>query len=129
MLSNIHQQRLKLQDSFPNLKKLVLVGMEIWEGPFSANFFSKLEHFQEGNQHSETAAILEKFPNAVGALHHLTILWLATMPKLMHLGEDNSQIAGQNFPNLTDLVIQNCNSLRNLRSSAISFKSDTIGSR
>nr|XP_011470724.1 PREDICTED: uncharacterized protein LOC101304042 [Fragaria vesca subsp. vesca] len=140
------------KDSFPNLKNVAISGMEIWDGPFPINYFSKLEYFQVRKSNNESAAILEKFPglekygetsappsseisshrksrsgdiHAVGALSHLSELWLYGMSRLMHLGEDNSQMAGQNFPNLQFLGIYCCDSLQNLRSSAISFKNLT----
>ncbi|XP_061993104.1 disease resistance protein At4g27190-like [Rosa rugosa] len=140
------------KDSFPNLKLVSMRDMEIWDGPFPVKFFSKLEILQVGNQHCESAAVLEKFLdldkpsvtssahsneisfheksrsgdiNAVGALPQLSTLWFYGMEKLMHLGEDNTQSAGRNFPNLKALVVQECHSLRNLRSSAISFKNLT----
>ncbi|KAM5553520.1 disease resistance protein [Rosa sericea] len=140
------------KDSFPNLKQVNMWDMEIWDGPFPVKFFSKLEILQVGNQHCESAAVLEKFLdldkpsvtssahsneisfheksrsadiNAVAALPQLSELWFYGMVKLMHLGEDNTQSAGQNFPNLKVLVIHTCHSLRNLRSSAISFKNLT----
>nr|XP_011465622.1 PREDICTED: uncharacterized protein LOC101312545 [Fragaria vesca subsp. vesca] len=140
------------KDSFPNLKKVTISGVEIWDGPFPVNYFSKLEYFQVEKSNNESASILEKFPglekygetsaatsseisshrksrsgdiHAVGALSHLSQLWLCRMSRLMHLGEDNSQMAGQNFPNLQCLGIYYCDSLRNLRSSAISFKNLT----
>ncbi|XP_004301393.1 PREDICTED: uncharacterized protein LOC101294858 [Fragaria vesca subsp. vesca] len=140
------------KDSFPSLKRVTISGMEIWDGPFPVNYFSKLEYFQVEKSNNESAAILEKFPglekygetsaaasseisshrksrsgdiHAVGALSRLSQLWLCGMSRLMHLGEDNSQMAGQNFPNLQILGIDCCDSLRNLRSSAISFKNLT----
>ncbi|XP_040375113.1 disease resistance protein At4g27190 isoform X2 [Rosa chinensis] len=140
------------KDSFPNLKVVGMSGMEIWDGPFPVKFFNKLEFLRLGNKQSESTAVLEKFLdpdklsitrsapsneiyfhekssggdiNAVGTLSHLSELWLWGMWKLKHLGEDNSQIEGQNFPNLKILWISGCNSLRNLRSSAISFKNLT----
>nr|XP_004299759.2 PREDICTED: disease resistance protein At4g27190-like isoform X2 [Fragaria vesca subsp. vesca] len=134
------------KDSFPKLKLVATFGMEIWDGPFPVKVFRSLAIFRVGNRHSEAAAILEKFPgleklsetssapsneicssgdiNAVEALPHLNELWLR-MSKLMHLGEDNTQSAGQNFPNLKILWIEYCDNLRNLRSSAISFKNLT----
>lgn len=137
-----------LQDSFPNLEGLYMSGMEIWDGPFPVKFFGKLVTLRVGNPHSKSTTVLEKFLDlekvnattapsdqtsfhegnsipAVWILPHLRVLWLCRMYKLMHLGEDDSQQAGQNFPKLEILLLKYCNSLKNLKSSAISFKNLT----
>lgn len=133
------------------MESLGMSGMEIWDGPFPAKFFSKLVILRVGNPHSKSTTVLEKFLDlekvdvtsapsdqtyfhegnssgnipAVWILPHLRELWLHRMYKLMHLGEDNSQQPGQNFPNLEILGLMYCNSLKNLKSSAISFKNLT----
>jgi hypothetical protein len=60
-----------------------------------------------------------------GTLPHLRELGLYGMRKLMHLGEDNSRPTCPNFPHLEILELEECDSLKNLRSSAISFKTLT----
>ncbi|XP_040374798.1 disease resistance protein At4g27190 [Rosa chinensis] len=135
------------KESFPNLKLVNVQDMDIWDGPaVPVKFFSKLESLQVRNQHS-MSAVLEKFLdlkkpsvtsfaasnekshsgdiNAVEALPNLSTLRLYGLSKLMHQWEDDTQSAGQNIPNLKNLEIENCDSLRNLRSSAISFQNLT----
>ncbi|PRQ37003.1 putative P-loop containing nucleoside triphosphate hydrolase, leucine-rich repeat domain, L [Rosa chinensis] len=130
------------KDSFPKLECLSVNAMEFSNGPFpaAAQLFSKLKLLDVCCPESISAVFLEKLldpegNSAVGIgtqqLPHLKELWLVRMEKLMHLGqddeEDNSQSAPRipNFPNLQILFVNCCHSLRNLRSSAISFNNLT----
>ncbi|KAM5553561.1 hypothetical protein ABKV19_025672 [Rosa sericea] len=135
------------KDSFPKLEWLSVNAMEFSNGPLPAagQLFSKLKHLEVGCPESKLVVFLDKLldpegnsstSSAVGIgtqqqLPHLKELCLVGMEKLMHLGqddeEDNSQSAPRipNFPNLENLEVNGCHSLRNLRSSAISFNNLT----
>ena len=127
------------QDSFPNLERLVLDGLEIWNGPLPVQLFSKLKLLNVAGSMSKSVVFLDSLlpdlegnnqSSAVGMgaqLPNLRELRLFRMHKLMHLGEeeDNSQSARPNFPNLEILFLNACHSLRNLRSSAIPFNNLT----
>nr|XP_011460230.1 PREDICTED: uncharacterized protein LOC105350266 isoform X3 [Fragaria vesca subsp. vesca] len=130
------------KDSFPNLERLGLNAMEFSNGPLpaAAQFFGKLKKLEVCCPESKSLVFLDKLlldpegsstASAVGIttqqFPHLKELSLVRMKKLMHLGqddeEDNSQSATRipNIPNLQTLFANACDSLRNLRSSAISF--------
>ncbi|KAL6201154.1 hypothetical protein ACLB2K_024869 [Fragaria x ananassa] len=130
------------KDSFPNLERLSLNAMEFSNGPLpaAAQFFGKLKKLDVCCPKSKSLVFLDKLvldpegsstASAVGIttqqFPHLKELRLVRMKKLMHLGqgdeEDNSQSATRipNIPNLQTLIAIGCDSLRNLRSSAISF--------
>ncbi|KAM5553431.1 putative disease resistance protein [Rosa sericea] len=129
------------KDSFANLEYLNLCSMEIWNGPLPVHFFRKLKSLGVCCPQSKSVVFLDKLLDEgssstsiseideaveIGTLPHLKKLDLCLMPNLMHLGEDNSQSAPRpNFPNLEILLLGRCDSLRNLRSSAISFKNLT----
>ncbi|KAM5553547.1 hypothetical protein ABKV19_025659 [Rosa sericea] len=133
------------EDSFPELECLSVNTMEFSNGPLpaAAQLFSKLKFLGVCCPESISAVFLDKLldpegNSAVGIgtqqqqqLPHLKELRLVRMYKLMHLGqddeEDNSQSAPRipNFPNLEILYVNCCHSLRNLRSSAISFNNLT----
>ncbi|XP_004293548.1 PREDICTED: uncharacterized protein LOC101296465 [Fragaria vesca subsp. vesca] len=130
------------KDSFPNLERLSLNAMEFSNGPLpaAAQFFGKLKKLDVCCPESKSLVFLDKLlldpegsstASVVGIttqqFPHLKELRLVRMEKLMHLGqddeEDNSQSATRipNIPNLQTLFASGCHSLRNLRSSAISF--------
>ncbi|KAM5553553.1 hypothetical protein ABKV19_025664, partial [Rosa sericea] len=134
------------KDSFPNLEWLAVNAMVFWNGPLPAvaQLFSKLSHLDVCCPESKSVVFLDKLLDPEGnsstssaveigtqQLPHLKELRLVRMYKLMHLGqddeEDNSQSAPRipNFPNLEILYVNCCHSLRNLRSSAISFNNLT----
>ncbi|XP_061992069.1 disease resistance protein At4g27190-like [Rosa rugosa] len=137
------------KDSFPNLEWLTMEAMLFWNGPLTAvaQLFSKLKFLDVTCTESKSVVFLDKLldpegnsstSSAVGIgtqqqqqVPHLKELRLVRMKKLMHLGqddeEDNSQSAPRipNFPNLQILLVNGCDSLRNLRSSAISFNNLT----
>ncbi|KAM5553557.1 hypothetical protein ABKV19_025668 [Rosa sericea] len=137
------------KDSFPNLEWMIVDVMEFSNGPLpaAAQMFSKLKQLQVSCTESKSVVFLDKLldpegnsstSSAVGIgtqqqqqFPHLKELRLVGMYKLMHLGqddeEDNSQSAPRipNFPNLQILLVNDCHSLRNLRSSAISFNNLT----
>ncbi|KAM5553558.1 hypothetical protein ABKV19_025669 [Rosa sericea] len=136
------------KDSFPKLECLSVNAMEFSNGPLpaAAQLFSKLKELDVCCPESKSVVFLDKLfdpegistSSAVGIgtqkqqqLPHFKQLWLIGMEKLMHLGqddeEDNSHSAPRipNFPNLEILYVGGCHSLRNLRSSAISFKTIT----
>ncbi|KAL6198117.1 hypothetical protein ACLB2K_027909 [Fragaria x ananassa] len=92
-----------------------------WSESKSLVFLDKLLLDPEGSSTASAVGITtQQFP-------HLKELRLVGMKKLMHLGqddeEDNSQSATRipNIPNLQTLFANGCDSLRNLRSSALSF--------
>ncbi|KAL6206915.1 hypothetical protein ACLB2K_024161 [Fragaria x ananassa] len=126
------------KDSFPNLERLGLDAMEFSNGPLpaAAQFFGKLKKLDVCCPESKSLVFLDKLlldpeGSAVGIttqqFPHLKELRLVRMKKLMHLRqdeeEDNSQSATRipNIPNLEILEVMGCHSLRNLRSSTISF--------
>ncbi|KAL6136071.1 hypothetical protein ACLB2K_061372 [Fragaria x ananassa] len=135
------------KDSFPNLERLSLNAMEFSNGPLpaAAQLFGKLKKLDVCCPESKSLVFLDKLlldpaeGNSTASaveirtqqLPHLKELRLVRMKKLMHLGqedeEDNSRLAPRipNIPNLEILVVNGCHSLRNLRSSAISFNNLT----
>ncbi|KAM5572920.1 hypothetical protein ABKV19_012800 [Rosa sericea] len=136
------------EDSFPNLEDLELeLAGEIWYGPSSpAQLFPKLKSilFLKWAPFSKQAAIhfLEKLPNleeigvsrddvsteihALGTLPAVKTLRVCFMPKLLQLGNGNSQTAGPLFPNLDTLYVFFCDRLKSVESSAaISFRNLT----
>ncbi|KAL6201152.1 hypothetical protein ACLB2K_024867 [Fragaria x ananassa] len=130
------------KDSFPNLERLGLNIMEFSNGPLpaAAQFFGKLKILAVCCPESKSLVFLDKLlldpegsstASAVGIttqqFPHLKELRLLRMKKLMHLGQDDEEDSSQsatripNIPNLQFLFANGCHSLRNLRSSAISF--------
>ncbi|KAL6201156.1 hypothetical protein ACLB2K_024871 [Fragaria x ananassa] len=130
------------KDSFPNLERLGLNAMEFSNGPLpaAAQFFGKLKILAVSCPESKSLVFLDKLlldpegsstASAVGIttqqFPHLKELKLVRMKKLMHLGQDDEEDSSQsatripNIPNLQFLFANGCHSLRNLRSSAISF--------
>lgn len=123
--------------------------MQMSDGPLPAKFFSKLKSLELSCAYVEAAFFLQKLNNlenltvnyapfkklfvhegseipAVGtSLRHLRFLRLFRMPELMHLVREKYQAAGSIFPNLEILEVEECEKLKNLRSSAISFQNLT----
>ncbi|PRQ37014.1 putative P-loop containing nucleoside triphosphate hydrolase, leucine-rich repeat domain, L [Rosa chinensis] len=127
------------KDSFPNLETLGLDVMENWDS-LPLYLFRKLKYLCSYAYTNSSLNSLEKLLglekvnvssngeiHAVGdgTLPHLRQLYLCGMRKLMNLGEDNFGPACSYFPNLETLTLEDCDSLKNLRSSAISFKNIT----
>ncbi|KAM5572912.1 hypothetical protein ABKV19_012793 [Rosa sericea] len=63
--------------------------------------------------------------HAVGTLSAVKTLKVADMPKLLQLGNGNSQTGGPLFPNLDTLLVSYCEMLKSVESSAISFRNLT----
>ncbi|KAK9950573.1 hypothetical protein M0R45_006057 [Rubus argutus] len=127
------------KDSFPNLETLALDVTENWDRQ-PLHLFKKLKTlytYADNNlsvNSLENLIGLEKLNGSYsgeihavggGTLPHLRKLGLYRMRKLMHLGEDSSRPTSPNFPKLEILELQECDSLKNLISSAISFKNLT----
>ncbi|XP_061989737.1 uncharacterized protein LOC133708286 isoform X2 [Rosa rugosa] len=127
------------KDLFPNLESLGFDVMENWNSP-PLHLFGKLKGLYSYAYANSSVNSLDKLLglekvnvssngeiHAVGdgTLPHLRELYLYGMQKLMNLGEDNFGPACSYFPNLEILKLEDCDSLKNLRSSAISFKNLT----
>ncbi|XP_061994519.1 putative disease resistance protein At4g19050 isoform X2 [Rosa rugosa] len=123
------------KDSFPNLEMLGMAVMENWDSP-PLHLFRKLEFLCISARTDSSLNSLEKLLglekvkgeiHAVGdgTLPHLRVLHLHGMRKLMNLGEDSFGPACPYFPNLEILELEDCDSLKTLRSSAISFENLT----
>ncbi|XP_004309156.1 PREDICTED: uncharacterized protein LOC101297685 [Fragaria vesca subsp. vesca] len=122
-------------ESFPNLESLGLGIMENWDSP-PLHLFRKLKslytyaHTNSSLNSLEQLLGLEKVNGEIHAAGDATFpflreLHLHGMRKLMNLGDDSLGLAGLYFPKLESLKLEDCDSLKNLRSSAISFNNLT----
>ncbi|BFG18736.1 hypothetical protein CerSpe_050100 [Prunus speciosa] len=138
---------------FPNLKKLGLdENKDIWyeaHGPLPAELFRNLKILRFSCVHPNSFAFVQKLHgleeliviggpwkeifvyegissgeiDAVGrTFQHIKNLGLIRMQELMHLGNDDCKSI---FPNLEILKVWECGRLKNLTSSAISFRNLT----
>ncbi|KAM5553559.1 hypothetical protein ABKV19_025670 [Rosa sericea] len=123
------------KNSFPNVETLGLDVVENWDSS-TLHYFKKLyclyiyAYTNSSLNSLEKLLGLEKVNGEIHAvgqetLPHLRELHLYGMRKLMNLGEDSFGPSYPYFPNLEILKLEDCDSLKNLRSSAISFKNLT----
>ncbi|KAL6132129.1 hypothetical protein ACLB2K_070500 [Fragaria x ananassa] len=123
------------KDSFPNLEDLGLDVMENWDSP-PLHLLRKLKslytyaHTNSSLNSLEQLLGLEKVNGETHAAGDVTFpflreLYLYGMRKLINLGDDSFGPARLYFPKVEILKLADCDSLKNLRSSAISFNNLT----
>ncbi|XP_004305901.1 PREDICTED: disease resistance protein At4g27190-like [Fragaria vesca subsp. vesca] len=122
--------------SFPNLEDLGLGIMENWDSP-PLHLFKTLKSLYTYAHTNSTLNSLEKLLGLEkvngeeihaatdGTFPVLRELHLCGMQKVMNLGDDSSGSAAPYFPIVEILEIADCESLKNLRSPAISFNNLT----
>ncbi|KAL6132128.1 hypothetical protein ACLB2K_070499 [Fragaria x ananassa] len=123
------------KDSFPNLEVLGFRVTENWDSP-PLHLLRKLKslytyaHTNSSLNSLEQLLGLEKVNGETHAAGDATFpflreLYLYGMRKLINLGDDSFGPARLYFPKVEILELEDCDSLKNLRSSAISFNNLT----
>ncbi|XP_062026989.1 disease resistance protein At4g27190-like [Rosa rugosa] len=117
---------------FPKLKTIRFVNWATFSKQAAIHFLEKLpnlEVIQVGWDDVSTEIFVNEEINGLVALGNgnsaVKTLAVRGMPKLLQLGNGNSQTAGPLFPNLDALYVFSCKMLKSVESSAISFRNLT----